>query len=222
MKTALVFLATALFSVSSTAAQNLLQDPSFEASTHNSQTNPFWTLDVNFPDGAGPAAQFQDAPWASNPAGTDGIGVWFRAFEGNQANGGDPLANATLYQDVSSPAGEYELSFYYRSEQNYTAETTLVELLEDGTQIGQVDLTNADTGGAWEQFSLTGSTAGGTLRVQAKMVNGQDAMANPQSAMLDDFDLTVVPEPSSMLLAVFGMVILAFRSRKPVATNWHR
>jgi hypothetical protein len=219
MKTQLAALSIVILSISSVQAQNLLQDPSFDLSTPESQTNPHWTLDVDFPDGVGSAAQFQDAPWASNPTGTEGIGVWLKAFEGNQADGGDPPANATLYQEVMAPAGDYELSFFYRKETNYQAESTFVELLEDGSQIGLVDLTGVDTGGIFEQFSLNGSTAGGTLRVQAKMVNGTDAMANPQSAMFDDFNLAVVPEPSSSLLMVLGMAVLMLCRRRPESVS---
>ncbi|MCA9216421.1 MAG: PEP-CTERM sorting domain-containing protein [Planctomycetales bacterium] len=171
-------------------------------------------MDVSTPDGTGTAAQFQDAPWASNPTGTPGIGVWLKAFEGNQADGGDPPANATLYQDVAAPAGDYEVSFFFRKEANYQAESTFVELLENDARIGFLDLTAVDTGGAFEQFSFSGSTAGGSLRVQAKMVNGVDAMANPQSAMFDDFSLSVVPEPSSSVLLLAGMLALAARRRR--------
>ena len=214
MTTRLAALSIVLLAFSSAQAQNLLLDPSFDLSTPDSQTNPQWTLDVNIPDGTGAAAQFQNAPWASNPAGTEGTGLWLKAFEGNQADGGDPPANATLYQDVTAPAGDYELSFFFRKETNYQAESTFVELLEGDSRIGVVDLTSVDTAGAFEQFSLSGSTLGGALRVQAKMVNGLDAMANPQSAMFDDFSLTVVPEPASSLLFVLGVLVLTARRRR--------
>ncbi|MCA9200953.1 MAG: PEP-CTERM sorting domain-containing protein [Planctomycetales bacterium] len=205
-----------LFLVTTSHAQNLLQDPSFDASTPNSQTNPFWTLDVTFPDGVGSSAQYQDAPWASNPTGTPGVGVWLKAFEGNQAGGGDPLANATLYQDVTeAAAGEYTLSFFYRKEANFSAANTYVELLEDGSRIGLLDLTEVDTGGLFEQFSFNANSSGGTLRVQAKMVDGFDAQANPQSAMFDDFSLTAVPEPSGFaMLALAGFALAPLRRRK--------
>ena len=211
MKCSIATLVIALIAVSSANAQNLLQDPSFDLSTGNTQDNPHWTLDVTFPDGTGASAQYQDAPWASNPTGTPGVGVWLRAFEGNSTDG---LANATLYQDVAASAGDYELSFFFRKEANYMAENTFVEVLEDGARIDLIDLTNADTGGAFEQFSLSGTTNGGTLRVQARMVNGFDAMANPQSAMFDDFSLVVVPEPTAPLLMLMGLVGLAVGRRR--------
>lgn len=217
MKKTLASIAITFLTISFANAQNLLEDPSFDLSTPDTASNPFWILDVNMPDGVGLAAQFQDAPWASNPTGSPGIGLWMKAFEGNQAGGGDPPANATLYQDVTAMAGDYELSFFYRKEANYQAESTTVELFENGTQIGLVDLTSADTGGIFEQFFLSGTTSGGTLRVQAKMVNGTDAMANPQSAMFDDFSLTVVPEPASGTLAglcLAAMVAMVFSRRR--------
>lgn len=205
MKKLLTMMMVCLWS-STVSAQNLLLDPSFDASTPASQTNPEWTLDVS--DDAGVAAQYQDAPWASNPNGTPGVGVWLRAFTGSA---GGSLANATLYQDVSAPAGMYDLSFFFKNEANYSAESTIVELLEDGSRIGVIDLTEADTGGAFEEFSFGSVSNGGTLRVQARMINGFDAGANPQSAMFDDFSLMAVPEPSSFLLLTFGFVGLVLR-----------
>ena len=206
---------SALLLVGSASADNLLLDPSFDASAPASQTNPNWTLDVNCPDGVGSAAQFQDAGWASNPVGTPGVGVWSKPFEGMQA-AGDPPANATLWQDVSGPAGEYDVSFFYRKEANYTSESTLVELLEDGTRIGHYDLTNIDPTDGFEEFSFSGTSAGGTLRVQASMLNGTVALANPQSSMFDDFSLIVVPEPSGITILMLGLLSILGRRRRLV------
>ncbi len=49
-KIAPLLLPVVLFSVGSIAVgQELLQDPSFALTDVGAQSNPFWTLDVNFP-----------------------------------------------------------------------------------------------------------------------------------------------------------------------------
>ncbi|MCA9265846.1 MAG: hypothetical protein KDA60_18415, partial [Planctomycetales bacterium] len=105
-------------------AQELLQDPSFDATDVTAQTNPFWTLDVNFPgDGAEPAARYQDAPWASNPAGVAGIGIWNRAFDGTLDN----PAEAAIFQNVPGSAGvQYRASGFYRRELHFTSLATVL------------------------------------------------------------------------------------------------
>ena len=182
------------------AQANLLDDPGFELATGGGQvSNSNWSLAVNFPDGVEDSAQFQDAPWASNPLGVEGVGVWFKAFEGNQA-AGDALAEATLSQTVAAGPGMYDLSFYVRHEENFTAGAMTVALSSDQGDLATFDLLATPNDGEYNQFSIDGFVAGaGTtnLTIEVIMEEGTDAMVNPQSLMVDDFDLSVVPEPST-------------------------
>ena len=100
--------------------------------------------------------------------------------------------------------------------------------------------------GTWNAYSVTGTAPAGTVAVRAfaEMVGGVDAMANPQSAMFDDFSLTqsgndytlrafhkvetnftsmatnlgieflAVPEPASILTLLGGLVSLMAWRRK--------
>jgi hypothetical protein len=69
----------------------------------------------------------------------------------------------------------------------------------------------------WKQHTVMGIAPAGTLNVQvrASMLNGLvNPNINPQSAFVDDFSLTVVPEPASLvlgLLSVLGMMGLVHR-----------
>ncbi|QDT69087.1 hypothetical protein MalM25_20140 [Planctomycetes bacterium MalM25] len=206
----LAMLAAALLPVAANA--NLLDDGGFEAATGNTQTsNSDWSLVVGMPNG--PAAQFQDAPWASNPLGSPGIGMWFRGFEG--ADGSTGGANATLSQTVAAGPGDYDLIFWVRHETNFAATSANVILSSDQGDSVSFDLLGTANDGAYNQYGITGfvASAGTTeLTVQAVMTEGVDAGVNPQSMMLDDFSLTAgIPEPTSVLLALCGLAGLATR-----------
>lgn len=207
----------------SLAFANLLDDPGFEAATPGGQTsNSNWSLNVNFPDTEPPSptegsAQFQEAAWASNPNGTSGKGVWFKAFKGDPDPGIG--ADADLSQSVvATVSGDYSLSFYARKETNFTASVWDATVSSDGTGgSASLDLlTAAPADGSWNQYflSLTGVTAGDTLSVSVVMDNGVDAMANPQSAFVDDFDLHAIPEPASFALLGLGSLGMLLRRRR--------
>lgn len=204
-----------------TAQANLLDDPSFEAATDNTQTsNSAWTLTADVPGapngGTEASAVFEDGPWAHN----DGeIGVWFKSFEGNQA-AGDTTANASLTQTVSNVAGgDYILTFDSARETNHTAGSTSVSL-SDGSSTVSIDLLTAtyNNGGNMNSdptsfsLALPGVSAGADLTVLVEMVDGVDALANPQSIMFDNFSL--VPEPTSLALAGISMLGLMGLRRK--------
>ena len=200
-----------------------LVDGDFRLATPGGQTsNSTWSLNVDFPDGTGSAAQFQggfgDADNVANPGGT---GVWFKTFEGMQA-AGDPPANATLSQSTPPvlAGGAYKLDFVAGRETNFTAESFSVTLSSSGTGGStSIDLLNApmilgNIGGAaspalgGNPFSLLlgGVSAGDVLTVTGAMVNGVVAPVNPQSGFLDSFSLTRVPEPASAVLGLIAML----------------
>ncbi len=201
------------------AGQELLQDGSFDATDVAAQTNPFWTLDVNLPgDGAEPAARYQDAPWASYPADSDGIGIWHRAFDGTPEN----PADSRIFQDVpGTPGTEYTLSAYYKAETFYTSLATALgmEFLQGETILENslVDLNaTAPNDGAWNQYTVIATAPDGTdtVRVYGRMVQGVAGAGNPQSSMFDGFSLTGVPEPSSGLLALILGCVVVVRQRR--------
>lgn len=208
----------ALFStvvIAASAQANLLDDGSFDLATGDSQTsNSAWVLNSNNPDPGTPtdeAAQFQAAAWASNDAGAPEVGVWFRAFTGKTAG---PLAQADISQSVNAPSdGDYVLSFDARRETFFSVASWSVDL--NGASVDLLSAAPAD--GSWNTFSvvLSGVTAGDALTVTGAMVDGIDALANPQSAFLDNFDLQLVPEPTSVALAGIGLLgLLAVRRKR--------
>lgn len=70
--------------------------------------------------------------------------------------------------------------------------------------------------GLWHQHILSAVAPAGTVnvRVRASMVDGVNADLNPQSAFVDDFSLTAIPEPGAMSMAVLASLGVMAR-RKP-------
>jgi hypothetical protein len=200
------------------AQASLLDDGSFDLATTGTQTsNSAWVLTANFPDPVTPtdaSVQFQDAPWASNDPGPPEHGVWLRSFTGKP---GGPLAQADLVQSVVVAGGDFSLSFDARRELNFLARGWSVDLSSSGTGgSDSIDLlATAPNDGSWNTYNLalSGVSAGDTLTVRATMVDGMDALANPQSAMWDNFVL--VPEPTALVGAGIGLLgLLILRRRR--------
>lgn len=186
---------------SSLAQTNLLDDPGFALATSGSSTsNSSWMLVANAPDGLNASATFQDAAFASDPADAgNSVGVWIRSFEGG-ANPGEPLASVVLSQTVAAIAGgDYTLEFSVRREANFLAGAWTASLSSDGSGgTQQLDLlASVPNDGTWVRRSLQifGVTPGDQLSVEIEVVDGELAPANPQSAMLDAFDLRGSMEP---------------------------
>jgi hypothetical protein len=88
-----------------------------------------------------------------------------------------------------------------------------VELRADG-QTNDSDTAQRD----WMQHMLMATAPLGTVnvRVRSSMVDGiVNPGVNPQSAFVDDFSLTVIPEPASVMLGVIGVAgLLGFVRRR--------
>ena len=196
------------FASASSAQTNLLADPGLETSEPSTIENPSWLLDANQPDTMGYAAIFQNAPWASNPNGIAGTGLWLRAFEAE----GEDLAHAVLTQKVpGTPGLTYELGVWFKVETNYISASTLlaIDFLDAG---GEVLLTEAlelngqhPADGSWVRFKVTAQAPEGTAEIQARaeMIDGMRSPANPQSAMFDDFTLMTVVPPAVAVVTGF-------------------
>lgn len=211
-----------------TANANLLDDGDFDLATSGSITsNSDWSLVSNVPNDVDFSAQFQVGGFArSDGAAGSGAGIWYRSFAGSPTQGGD----SELTQTVAAPeSGDYLLTFEAARETNFTADEWLVSLSSDGTggsgvvdllaaaipegNFNQVQVVNGGPGAAAFSIRVDGVTAGDMLTVTTSMVNGVDAGVNPQSAFIDRFSLTTIPEPTSALIALFGMFGLAGHRR---------
>jgi hypothetical protein len=218
--------------VGSARAQNLLTNGDLDdPGIHESDTITAWTLTetrqsggaVNSATAASFANHTPGPPTLPPPAVR--VGLWYRSFAGTV----DDTVGADLTQTVPGTAGQpYWLRGWSRFEAQYPGgvagdptdtvfamdflgtggsllSTASIELFADGQ-------TN---GGGWREHTLLGIAPAGTLqvRVRSSMLNGHVVAANPQSAFVDDFSLTI-PEPSSLaLVSLGGAAVLARRRR---------
>ncbi len=210
----------ALFSMAvfaTTAQANLLGDGDFELATTGGAgtgSSPAWT--VTAPSAAG--YEFSNGAWAVQ-AGAQGF--WFQSFAGALAAEVDVEIAETV---AAGSAGDASLSFWAAREPNVAADSIIASLSVNGTVVDSIDLLTATfndglnfADGTGTQFSLSapGVLATDSLSVSVAMLGGLDAGINPQSLMVDSFDLNVVPEPASLALAGFGLLsVLASRRRR--------
>jgi hypothetical protein len=215
-------------------AQNLLTNGTLESPDLGGVEDPNsvptgWTL-AEGPDGAaGPTNSAQINHFGlSHDSGDQAL--WYRSFQGGLSPNDPPTVFARLSQTRPGSAGQpYTFRGWALFETNYPGgvpgdptdtffrmeflnaasavlSTVQVELLADG----QVN------GAGWQQHTLFGVSPAGTtqVRVTSAMENGHVVTANPQSAFVDDFSLTV-PEPASAgLLALSGVGLVARRHRR--------
>lgn len=178
--------------------------------------------------------------FADHTGNADGQGLWLREFEGLFFGNKNEKTNAVLSQTVPGTAGStYTFSGWSKFEKNYSgASTTLaagspsgavasptgtyfemrfLDASNAGINGTNVDLRSAQPNdGEWHQHTLTGIAPAGTasVLVTAYALNMIPNVDPGQSAFFDDFSLTVVPEPSSMVLTLLGLCGLARARRR--------
>jgi hypothetical protein len=163
---------------------------------------------------------------------TTRVGLWARNFEGTTA----VPATVDLYQDVPGlPLTPYTLSGWARFEQFYNGgltnypffntTTNEFELLPSPTDTflaidflgpgdalistAQVELkANGQTNNnQWMQHFVTATSPVGTVEVRARFsAKNMVAVSGAQSAFGDDFNLEIVPEPTSVALGLTGLL----------------
>ena len=178
-------------------------------------------------------------PWAGpspTPVTANDEGGFFKAFQGNVTTG--DLATCHLTQDVAGAAGlTYLLSGWAGAEANYSGfipgtatQSQLAIEFDDDNDRGNgilgdsvLDLQAAGLGGVagvafgYQQFAVSGTAPAGTTVVRAR-VSMIDGYGNPagggQAFVIDDFSLSVVPEPASLTLIGLGLLgLVALRRR---------
>ncbi|HEX6961948.1 MAG TPA: PEP-CTERM sorting domain-containing protein, partial [Lacipirellula sp.] len=153
-----------------------------------------------------------------------------RAFLGNAQT---PVSSNLSQSVVAPAAGKYLLLFDSIVEQNFTAASLVGTLASSGGPSATVDLLatkipagSSYTGGGFanigaatppyniqQMLMISGVNAGDTLTVSVAMTNGIAGTANPQSAVVDNFRLTLIPEPSTAVLGGLGLIGLVIRRR---------
>lgn len=158
---------------------------------------------------AAQATLFQDVPGI--PGALYRMSGWAH-FERFYPGGVDNINAGTGPPDPTddgpaSPTDTFFALQFLDGGSNVLAGSIQVELRANG-QTNDPDAAIRD----WLQHSLTATAPAGTatVRVLTRMVDGiANPGVNPQSAFVDDFSLSIVPEPASVALVMIGMLGLA-------------
>jgi hypothetical protein len=157
--------------------------------------------------------EYRFAGWAHFEAGYAG-GVDFLALDSpNQRNQNAQTANPGV--PVASLTDTIFALEFLDGGGNVLPNSIVWELRNDGGQQNDNQL----DGRTWVQHVLKAVAPAGTanVRVRAGMLNGEfniDPPGQAQSVFFDDFSLLAVPEPTSGLLALFGLSLVGAVRRK--------
>jgi hypothetical protein len=234
LKTWSVILGLVACGTSASHAQNILSNGTLDATSVSSQvlaTPTGWTVNASRAI-SGPFNDGASSEGFANVADPGGQGLFFKAFQGNLANG-----NITVhfFQDnPGTPGLQYTLTGYAGAEANYsglipgspTRSEFAVEFLDAGSSVigGSVlDLRAAGLGTpngnpfGYAQYTVMATAPAGTASVRARssVIDGfNNPLGGGQAFVVDVFELTAVPEPSSVLLASVGLAALAALRRR--------
>lgn len=176
--------------------------------------------------------EMSSEPWAGpapTPVTTDGAqgddwAAFFKPFSGNANDG---KATGHLYQDVAATAGmRYTLTGWAGGEANALMDDAVfaVEFLDasgaiiQSTELSLLPTLTVDNGLSfrYKKYSVSASAPNGAIKVRSR-VSMIGAMSNPlgggQAFVADDFELTAVPEPSTIIALGIGAALVARKRR---------
>jgi choice-of-anchor C domain-containing protein len=131
--------------------------------------------------------------------------------------------SGSIYQDLTTTVGTtYNVSYWLAGNPDGAPTVKTLGVYADGTliQTSTFDKTGHDkTHMGWTQKNITFKATGATTELKFASLN--DPSTSPYGPALDNVQVTVAPEPSSLAVFAFlglGMLGLALKARKGRAT----
>lgn len=182
------------------AAQNLVYNGDFELVQYG---DPYLGIPPGYLDG-----------WYVEPDSVDVIGSYWLAASGMQSIDLNGLHPGGIWQDVTTSAGQsYRLSFAMAGNPDLAGVKTM-EVWWGGVKLDTLRFdstghSTTDMGWAYHSYTVTGS---GTDRLRFVSMSDYDCYG----PTLDNVSVTAVPEPSSVIVLLSGLGLLApvLRGRK--------
>jgi hypothetical protein len=180
-----------------TARANLLSNGSFELPT--APLNWF--------------GEYTSIPgWASTYSSIEIHNQVYPAFAGNQYVEVDVWQNSDIFQTVPTIPGQiYTLSFAYAPRPERAADTNPINVFFNGILVDSVTRSGlGETTTSWSTHSYLVTATAETSTVLFAAAGISDGYGG----LLDDVQLIAVPEPSTMVLVVAGLMGLVHQRRK--------
>jgi hypothetical protein len=175
--------------------------------------------------------EMSSEPWAGpapTPVTAGDMAVFFKPFSGNATDG---AATGHLQQDnPGTPGLTYQLTGWAGAEANALMANAVfavefldaggIELPLSGSELSLLPTLFVPNGQPfnYKMYTVTATAPAGTafVRARASMIDG---LSNPagggQAFVIDDFELSVIPEPSVLALGMLGGVgLLALRRQR--------
>jgi hypothetical protein len=168
-----------------------------------------------------PAVQahlFQDVP--AIPGLLYTMSGWAR-FEANWPGGFDLLPSGGAVEPPLSPRWPADTPSPTRTEFALEFLDVADAVLPGSLVLDLHDDLGQTNDNQWHEHTLMAVAPAGTVsvRVRASMIDGVNSDSNPQSAFVDDFSLTAIPEPGTMAMVLIGVGVLALRRRSRVSSS---
>ena len=180
-------------------AAEVLLDGGFEAATGSPPVSPSWT-EADSITGASPGSPLCDAPYCTTGSGTAGPRsgtkwAWFGGYPSGNAG-----HTASLAQTVTIPAGQANLSYYYRNGVVSSPFTATLTVKIDSTVVKtHTEASSAESAYALQTVDVSSFADGGTHTVSFSY---QNPTAGANNMTVDDVSLTVAVTATPTVAAV--------------------
>lgn len=177
-------------------AQNLVVNGSFEA---NSIAAGNW-ITVNSTSGwtGAPNIEIRNSAVGNAQQGSNFVEL-------------DTSGNSGMFQDVTTGAGWYQLSFWYSARQGVAAGSNGLDFTF-GSLSGNVlaNVAGANSGNVWQQYTANVLLSAGNNRLTFEATGLSDSLGGS----LDNVSVTAVPEPETYAMMLAGLALMGSIARR--------